>query len=230
MVAGLRRARYDAVVVGTGFGGAVAACRLAQAGVDVAVLERGQRYPLGSFPREVAGDHGLLWHGGRGIYDVRAFNDMLVVQAAGYGGGSLVYANVHMRPPADLFDEGWPAPYSRAALDPYYDLVAHMLGVTPAPTTALPPKAQVMLDTSRRLGRAGQTFLPELAVNFDDPSVAARPNRFGVEQAGCTGCGECIVGCNVGAKNTLDTNYLAVAERHGAEVATGCEVTVVEPV
>src|SRR5262245_48414552 len=100
----LARPRYDAVVVGTGFGGSVAACRLAQAGIDVAVLERGQRFPPGSFPLEVAGDDGLLWHDGHGIYDVRPFNDMLVVQAAGYGGGSLVYANVHMRPPPDLFD------------------------------------------------------------------------------------------------------------------------------
>ena len=121
----LRKPRYDAVVVGTGFGGAVAACRLAQAGIDVAVLERGRRYPPGDFPRHVAGRDGLLWERGAGLYDIRPLNDMLVVQAAGYGGGSLVYANVQMRPPSDLFDEGWPAGYSRRALDPYYDLVAH---------------------------------------------------------------------------------------------------------
>jgi cholesterol oxidase len=108
--------------------------------------------------------------------------------------------------------------------------VAHMLGVNAAPEAAAPHKTKVMLDASRRLGRAGQTFLPELAVTFDDPTAPPRTNRFGVDQAGCTGCGECIVGCNVGAKNTLDTNYLAAAERHGAEVATGCEVTLVEPV
>ena len=82
----LGKARYEAVVVGTGFGGAVAACRLAQAGVDVAVLERGRRFPPGSFPRDVVGDDGLLWHRGAGLYDIRPLNDMLVVQAAGYGG------------------------------------------------------------------------------------------------------------------------------------------------
>jgi cholesterol oxidase len=109
----LGKRRYRAAVVGTGFGGAIAACRLAQAGIDVAVLERGRRYPPGSFPRDVVGDDGLLWHRGAGLYDIRPLNDMLVVQAAGYGGGSLVYANVQFRPPPDLFEDGWPAPYSR---------------------------------------------------------------------------------------------------------------------
>jgi cholesterol oxidase len=168
----LRRSRYDAVVVGTGFGGTVAACRLAQAGIDVAVIERGQRYPPGSFPRHVAGDDGMLWHRRGGLFDVRPLNDMLVIQAAGYGGGSLVYANVQMRPPADLFADGWPTPYSRTVLDPYYDLVAHMLDVVPVATVPPPTKTRVMLDAGRRLGRTDQTFLPNLAVTFGDPAAA----------------------------------------------------------
>ena len=226
----LPKASYAALVVGTGFGGAVAACRLAQAGVDVAVLERGRRYVPGEFPRHVNGPDGLLWEHGSGLLDVRALNDMLVVQAAGYGGGSLVYANVHMRPPADVFDEGWPRPYSRRALDPYFDLVAHMLDVAPVATSSMPPKTRVMVEAGRRLGRADQTFLPNLAITFGDPEAPPRPNRFGVAQSACTGSGECIIGCNVGAKNTLDLNYLAIAEQQGADVATGCEVTAVEPV
>lgn len=125
--------------MGSGFGGAVAACRLAQAGVDVAILERGRRFELGSFPRparaylrSVARRHDVTsWQRG-GAYDVRPLNDVFVVQAAGYGGGSLIYANVQMRPPPDVFDEGWPRGYTRARLDPYYDLVAHMLDVSRA--------------------------------------------------------------------------------------------------
>ena len=94
----LGKSVYEAIVVGTGFGGAVAACRLAQAGIGVGVLERGRRYPPGTFPRHVRGCDGLLWERGKGLYDIRPLNSILVDQAAGYGGGSLVYANVQMRP------------------------------------------------------------------------------------------------------------------------------------
>jgi cholesterol oxidase len=135
----LSKDNYEAIVVGSGFGGAVAACRLAQAGVDVAIL------------------------------DIRPLNDVLVVQAAGYGGGSLIYANVQMRPPSDVFDDGWPPGYPRAALDPHYDLVAHMLEIRPVepdPATGeLPRKTRLMAAT--RLGRGAQSFRPKLAVRFD---------------------------------------------------------------
>jgi cholesterol oxidase len=220
--------RFDAVVIGTGFGGAVSACRLAQAGLDVAVLERGRRYPLGSFPRNPHDlDDGWLWSRGAGLFDARSLDDVMIVQAAGYGGGSLVYANVQYRPPPEVFDQGWPAGYSRDALDPYYDLGAYMLDVTPVSAgqpNGLPPKTVLMRDVAAQLGRSDQFFLPNLAVNFDEPGHP-KPNKFGVPQSGCTHCGECDVGCNLHAKNTLDLNYLAVAEAHGATVATLCEVT-----
>lgn len=236
----LRKDSYDAVVVGTGFGGAVAACRLAQAGVDVAVLERGRRFPPGSFPRQryaLDRERWLQWvHGGP--YDVRPLHAMLVVQAAGYGGGSLVYANVQMRPPPAAFDRGWPAGYSRAALDPYYDLVAHMLDARPVPhdgacrdpaTGAELVKLRMMEGAAARLGRRAQTFRPNLAVRFEGAGAPPVPNRFGAPQSGCVHCGECDLGCNAGAKNTLDLNYLALAERHGADVATRAEVTWLAP-
>ncbi len=222
------KARADAVVIGSGFGGAVSACRLAQAGQQVVVLERGRRYGRGQFPRDPdILNGGWLWSRGQGLFDVRPLSDVCVVQAAGYGGGSLVYANVAYRPAADLFAAGWPAGYSREELDPYYDLVAYMLEVSPiadGQPNPVPPKTLLMEKVASDLGRREQSFRPNLAVNFgplDKPAV----NRFGVEQTGCTHCGECDIGCNVGAKNTLDTNYLAAAERAGAEVGTQCEVT-----
>lgn len=219
----LARDRYQALVIGSGFGGAVTACRLAQAGIDVAIVERGRRWPPGSFPRDLSRlDSGWLWPCDFGLYDARPLNDILAVQAAGYGGGSLVYANVAARPPSEVFAD-WPAPYSRQMLDPYFDLAAHMLEVRPVtadPSTGrLPPKTEFMAEAARRMGHAEGFFRANLAVTFGDPGTE-QVNRFGVPQRGCTFVGECDIGCNVGAKNSLDHNYLALAERHGVAVAT----------
>ena len=135
--------RFEAIVVGSGFAGAVTACRLAQAGVDVCIIERGRRYEADDFPeiplkrrREKAPGEQVaesyepprdfarwLWPVDQGLWDVRDLGEVISIQAAGYGGGSLVYANVHLRAPAEVFTDGqWPASYTRAALDPYYDL------------------------------------------------------------------------------------------------------------
>ena len=221
----LTRDHYEALVVGSGFGGAVAACRLAQAGVDVAIAERGRRWPAGSFPRDLSRlDDGWLWLCNHGLYDATPLNDILAVRAAGYGGGSLVYANVAARSPQEVFDDRWPAPYSRAYLDEYYDLAAHMLNVAPVPANAdLPPKTRFMAEAADRLGHRDGFFHPNLAVTFDDHGPG-QTNRFGVPQRGCTYCGQCDIGCNVGAKNSLDYNYLALAERAGAEVGVRTEV------
>jgi cholesterol oxidase len=224
----LGRDSYEAVVVGSGFGGAVATCRLAQAGVDVALIERGRRFAPGSFPRHRIRADLQHWRRG-GTYDMRHLGDMLVVQGAGYGGGSLIYANVQIRPPADVFDAGWPSGYSRAALDPYYDLVGYMLDIAPVrearATGELPPKTRLTEAAADRLGRRAQTFRPNLAVRFDGAGEEPAPNKFGALQSGCVHCGECDIGCNFGAKNTLDLNYLTLAERFGAEVTTESEVT-----
>jgi cholesterol oxidase len=248
----LKNAQYDAVVIGTGFGGAVAACRLAQAGFRVGVLERGKRYPMNSFPRDFTRlDAGWLWKpdvGQLGLFDVRPISEMQIVQCAGYGGGSLIYANVHLRAPADAFALGWPQEYSRQVLDPYYDLVAFMLDVKPiteskhrkVPGSApgdpkmepaadgRPPKALEMVNAVNALGRADQFCYPNLALDFGEPGVS-HPNKFGVEQKGCVYCGECDIGCNYHAKNTLDLNYLPVAEQKGAEVAELCEAVKIGP-
>ena len=210
---------FDAVVIGTGFGGAVAACRLAQAGKSVCILERGRRYGLGDFPRPARRPDNLphtarwAWAIDHGLWDVKDLQGVVAAQAAGYGGGSLVYANVHLRPPAQVFsatsghDEeagGWPAAYTRAELDPFYDIVAAALRVRPIPPTLSAPspvagrlpKVDAMREVAARLGRDAWFFLPPLAVDF----------------AKCVMCGECVAGCQFHAKNTLDLNYLAVAE------------------
>ncbi len=224
------RTSYDAIVIGSGFGGGVAACRLAQAGLSVGVIERGRRYDINPFPRNWQDPaDGWLWKTGQGLFDIKPLQAMTVVQAAGLGGGSLIYANVHLRAPGDVFQHRWPAGYSRAALDPYYDLVAYMLDIQPitkAPL-GLPPKTQMMKAVAARLGRSDQFCYPNLAVDFGAPDAAHR-NKFGAEQKGCTFCGECDIGCNYHAKNTIDLNYLKVAADHGAEITTQCETREIE--
>ncbi|MBV8135278.1 MAG: GMC family oxidoreductase [Deltaproteobacteria bacterium] len=227
---GRRRIRpsYDAVVIGTGFGGAVAACRLAQAGFSVAVLERGRRYDHNPFPRNWNNPYdGWLWSSDQGLFDVKLCQEMSVVQAAGLGGGSLIYANVQMRAPAAVFDHGWPRGYNRAAIDPYYDLVAYMLDINPVPKSNLPTKSRVMEAAARSLGRSGQFCFADIAVDFGPPA-SEHLNKFGVTQRGCVSCGECCIGCNFHAKNTLDLNYLAIAGSRGANIATLCEVSKIE--
>ncbi len=219
----------QAVVIGSGFGGAVTACRLAQAGFKVLILERGRRYQQGDYP-DLPQDSSLLpdtrrwnWSADQGLWEMLDLEDIATVQAAGYGGGSLVYANVHLRPPASIFDAAWPErDRNRVGLDEYFDLAAYMLDVSPV--DAHPRfhgeivKSAQMRGAARSLGRS--VFYPPLAIRYAPDGL----NDHGVAQRTCTGCGACCSGCPQKAKNTLDLNYLALAERHGAQVITQCEV------
>lgn len=222
----------DAIVVGSGFGGAVAAARLAQAGFAVIVLERGRRWRPGDFPRGADLNDRWMWEIDRGLYDIRWLGTMAGVQAAGWGGGSLAYANVFARPFEGALDERWSPELRRERLDPYYDLAAHMLEVSPVGpdprTGALPARTTLIEGLTGGMAMAEATVRPNLAVTFGDPE-RWRPNRHGVPQRGCAFTGECVIGCDRGAKNSLDHNYLAVAERHGARAVTDAEVRRVEP-
>lgn len=218
----------EVVVIGSGFGGAVTACRLAQAGYQVTILERGRRYVTGDAPNLpqngsfLPDERRWSWALDQGLWEVIDLDEIVSVQAAAYGGGSHVYANVHLRPPRSIFNSAWPKVYrDRGELDKYYDLVASMLEV--APVKAHPnfheeiTKSQQLQSAVENLGR--RVFYPPLAIRYEDG-----PNAHGVPQRKCTGCGACCTGCPQGAKNTLDLNYLAIAERYGARVFTQFEV------
>lgn len=217
--------QFDAIVIGSGFGGSVAASRLSQAGFRVLLLERGRRYEAGDFPALPDDDRLLpdlrrwVWSQDEGLWDIQDLGEIVSVQAAGYGGGSLLYANVHLRPPEGTFDQNWPAPFRGDSLERYFDLAAYMMNA--APITERPggsfPKTEIFAAATKGLGRA--EMHPPLAINY-----VAGQNEFGVEQNACTGCGKCCTGCPESAKNTLDYSYLAVAERFGAVVRTQCEV------
>ncbi|MEU7881799.1 GMC oxidoreductase [Microbispora bryophytorum] len=243
----------DAVVVGSGFGGAVAACRLAEAGLSVVVLERGRAYAPGEFPRGPAQLGRAFWDPAEGLYgmfDIWSFSGCDSVVSSGLGGGSLVYANVMLRKDEDWFVheqalpgggyESWPV--TRADLEPHYDAVERMIGVSPYPLTS--PgfddtlKTLAMRDAAAELGLDWR--LPPLAVSFA-PSPGAQPsqgaplaaaaygNLHGVPRRTCRLCGECDLGCNDGAKNSLDHTYLSAARHHGADLRTLHEVRRIGP-
>jgi len=218
---------YDAVVVGSGFGGGITACRMAEAGLRVCVLERGRRFGAGDYPDRPSQAPYAFWHpvlNPGGMFDLRLMKDLSVLTAAGVGGGSLVYANVQLRAPAEVFDDPhWPAAIDRTSLDPYYDRTEDALEPRTTPDTPDLPKIRAFAAMGRRAGHEAER-LP-LAVHFGEP----RPHPFsGVVQQGCDNLGRCDVGCPLLAKNTVDITYIARAEAYGAEVYPLHEVTRVE--
>ena len=223
------RKRYDVVVIGSGFGGAVTAHRLAEAGRSVAILEQGRRWAPHEFPRSVRQVGGAFWQERRspGFLEYRAFPRIDVIQGVGVGGGSLHYFNVHIRPPERIF-RGWPQPYGRAFLDPYYDVVQEKLEskpLHPPEGRALPPRATAFIEAAKRVG--GSPRLVDIAVHTD----GARVNAAGVAQTPCNYCGDCMLGCHLQSKNTLDITYIAEAERkYGAEVWPLHKVSHIEPI
>jgi cholesterol oxidase len=220
--------RYDVVVVGSGFGGGITACRMAEAGLRVCVLERGRRFGPGDFPDQPEQAPLAFWHptlNPGGILDLRLMKDLSVLTAAGVGGGSLVYANVQLRAPASVFEQApWPQAITRAVLDPYYDRTEEALDPRETPATPALPKVRAFDAMAERAGRVPER-LP-LAVHFGE----SRHHPFsGVFQQGCQNLGLCDVGCPVLAKNTIDITYLARAEAHGAEVFPMREVLRIDP-
>ena len=237
--------RFDAVVVGSGFGGAVTACRLAEAGWGVLVLERGRPWPPGSFPRTPRDFQRAFWDpgaGSHGLFDVSSFSGMNVVTASGLGGGSLIYANVMLRKPADSFEdsetERWPV--TRAELEPHYDRVEAVQRPQRYPLEHEPyaatGKARALREAAAALGLEAEQ--PPLAVLFAasegaDPvprtPVVEKPvNLHDVPRSTCRLCGECDIGCNDGAKQTLDLTYLTRAQTAGAVIRTLCEAQTLE--
>jgi cholesterol oxidase len=234
-------AQPDAIVIGSGFGGAVAACRLAESGRQVLVLERGRERVGDEFPR--LGRTPLrewLWTSSwNGFFDLRVFRRIATLGASGVGGGSHVYANVLLRAPARSFAEGWPAGLNPDTLAPYYERAERMLAVRPLPDTLDPPKSRAYRAAVEHTG--AHPFRPNLAVYVGEepalvpdgpPHYVRDPHGLGVDvmQAPCRHCGECDIGCRYRAKNTLDLNYLAVArQRHGAHIQPLAEVVAVAP-
>jgi cholesterol oxidase len=235
---------FDVIVIGSGFGGAVTACRLAEKGAKVLILERGRRWKPNEYPRAL--DDAWMYdssepHKQNGWLDYRNFGDMGVAMGAGVGGGSLIYANVSIEAEPELFNNGWPPEITYTELKPYYDKVGDMLDLQTIPDNQLTRRFQLMKEGATNLGYAARFDKVPLAVSFDkdwhyglddpynDRHSKPKTNKHGQQQGTCVHCGNCDIGCQVKAKNTLDLNYIPVAEQHGAEVRPLHLVRTIEP-
>lgn len=221
---------YDFIVVGSGFGGSVSALRLAEKGYRVAVLEQGKRWLPEDFPRSNWNARKYLWMPRLACYGIQRLTllrDALVLSGTGVGGGSLVYAAVLLEPPPEAFDDpkwkdlcNW-----REALRPHYATARRMLGVTPNPSLG-------RADEALREISAGDFRPTEVAIFFGSPPGETVPDPFfggeGPPRTGCDHCGGCMIGCRHGAKNSLDRNYLWLAERRGARIVPETRVTRIE--
>jgi cholesterol oxidase len=227
---------YDFVVIGSGFGGAVSALRLAEKGYRVAVLEQGKRWRAEDYPRTNWNVRKYLWRPAlklHGILEMTVLRHCVVLHGAGVGGGSLVWANTCVHPPdAVLRDARWPAGVDwPAALAPHYATARRMLGATPAPRTFAGDEL-LRQAVEEETGRPAALRRHEVAVFFGEPGVPVADPYFGgrgPQRAGCTFCGACMTGCKHGAKNTLDQNYLFLAERLGCEIHPETRVVDVRP-
>ncbi|MFI1345175.1 GMC oxidoreductase [Streptomyces lydicus] len=226
---------YDVLVVGSGFGGAVTALRLTEKGYRVGVLEAGRRFSRESLPKNSWDLKNYLWAPALGLYGIQRIHllgKVMVLAGAGVGGGSLNYANTLYVPPKPFFDD----PQWRHITDwqdelkPYYDQARRMLGVRLNPT--MTPSDVHLRATAEAMG-VGDTFhMAPVGVFFGDGddadgTVTAEPGAevadpyfggAGPSRKACTECGECMTGCRHGAKNTLNENYLYLAERAGAVI------------
>jgi cholesterol oxidase len=229
------RVDYDVVVIGSGFGGSVAALRLTEKGYRVAVVEAGRRFADDEFASTSWDLRRYLWApalGCFGIQRIHLLKDVMVLAGAGVGGGSLVYANTLYRPLRPFYtDRQWAHITDwESELAPHYDQASRMLGVVTNPTVT--PSDEVMRKVAADMGVADTYHPTPVGVYFGEPGKRVPDPYFGgvgPDRTGCTECGSCMTGCRVGAKNTLVKNYLYLAEQRGAKVIPLTTATAVRP-
>ena len=227
---------WDWLIIGSGFGGSVSALRLAQKGYSVLVLEKGGRWGDEDFPKTNWNLKKWLWIpaiGFRGFFKMTFFRHITALSGVGVGGGSLVYANTLPIPEDEFFraEEWGHLADWKTELEPHYKTARKMLGAVENPLETAPDRA--LRAIAGRLGREEYFRAAPVGVYFGEAGVTV-PDPYhdgeGPDRTGCTLCGGCMTGCRHGAKNTLDKNYLYLAERQGVTVEPDTEVTLVQPI
>ncbi|MBS1786094.1 MAG: GMC family oxidoreductase [Acidobacteria bacterium] len=227
-----RKQLYDFIIIGSGYGGAINAARITAANPKptVCILERGKEWEVGKFPDDLLEVQRAVRHdvfNPTGLYDFQLFLDITVMKGSGLGGTSLINANVAIVPDEETFQQlAWPKNIKLPELKPFYDKARTMLG-------ARPHKRGTASDTNAFLKvkgldkRAQEIGTREYALNIVVAQEDGK-NAAGFEQKACVDCGDCVTGCNVGAKNTLYMNYLPTAHKQGCDIFTKVEVKWVE--
>ncbi len=227
---------YDYLIIGSGFGGSTSALRLSEKGYRVLVVEKGSELKAQDFPDTNWDIRRWLWApllGFRGLFQMRPFRHVQVLAGAGVGGGSLTYANTLPIPKAGFFQN---TAWSHLTTDweqellPHYRTARHMLGA--APTDFLTPADALLKQIAEERGTPEAFEKPHVAVFMGQAGQTVKDPYFdgrGPDRTGCTRCGACMTGCKVGAKNTLDKNYLYFARAAGTEVHADTEVVDVVP-
>src|SRR6266496_3788828 len=239
MATGSRKFDFDFVVIGSGFGGSVSALRLTEKGYRVAVMEMGRRWAPLSFPRTSWSIHRWFWRpklGLRGFFNMRFFRHATIFHGCAVGGGSITYAATLLPPPDKVWQSGtWAGLASwQAEMPRHYQTASRMLGVT---QNNILGAADRLLKSTGEIAGVAKTFYRTRVGIFQAAEGKAGNTTvsdpfFGGEgppRTTCTGCGGCMMGCRYGAKNTLDLNYLYLAEEYGARVFPETKVVDVKP-
>ncbi len=226
---------YDYIIIGSGFGGSVSAYRLSQKGYKVIVIEKGKRFAADDFPKTNWNLRKWLWLPSlrfHGIFKMTFFRHVGILSGVGVGGGSLVYANTLPVPKSAFFNSGsWQGIANwEAELKPHYKEAKRMLGAAPNPYLGSADKA--LLEVAKKNDLEKEFVPADVAIYFGKADKEVNDPYFngdGPTRTGCTFCGACMTGCRFNAKNTLDKNYLYLAEKNGVEVLPETLVTNVIP-
>ncbi len=226
---------YDWLIIGSGFGGSISALRLTEKGYKVGVVEAGRRFADEDFAESTWQLGRFFWApliGLRGILRLKPFKDIFIACGSGVGGGSIVYANTLYRAKPAFFENAqwqdladW-----RSELDGHYATAERMLGVNQVPFES--PGDRLLQDYAEAIGAESTFTRTPVAVYFGEPGETVPDPYFdgaGPDRTGCTRCGACMIGCRVGAKNTLNKNYLWFAEQAGTQVLPNLKVRDIEP-